>query len=389
MGGLSPRSRRLIAAAAIGLLTLAGTVVGASAPRKHVTASRSKHATVSRKSAPATAKDAPAAAAAKTTPIPYRLLPIDERVTMRGRVDGELVMVPDGELTQESELADVIALTHATQPYRPRPALWRIREKDSTIYLFGTIHSLPPGFRWRSPRLDQVIASADRLVLESTDGGFDGAGPLLLGDVAPGSPRLPPLADRLLPEQRPALQTFQATLPKAAVKLLDGMPTWVAAMAIGYVRELRAGTRPGPGADDWLEARFRGAHKPIEAIEDSAKVVATVNAVPEDQQRAMLMGALAAPERSGADLEAPAHAWAKGDIGTRSPLVAEIEAGDRASTLRDPLLTRRNAIWAENLANRLKQPGVVLFAAGAGHFLGDDSVIALLKKRGIKVTRVE
>jgi len=373
------RPRGLRAAAAIGLLALGSASGGASLPRRK--------ASLPPKSAPVAPPSAPLPPT--SAPLPYRLLPIDERVTMRGRVDGELVMVPDGDLAQESDLADAIAQTRATQPYRPRPALWRIRKHDSTIYLFGTIHSLPPGFRWRSARLETVIAQADRLLLESTDGSIDGAGALLLGEKTPGTPNLPPLAERLPPEKRIPLKIFQATLPTAAVKLLDGMPTWVAAMAIGYVRDLRAGNRPGPGADDWLEARFRGVHKPIEAIEDSAKVVASVNAVPEDQQRAMLLASLEAPQRSGAQLDAPTHAWAKGDLGATSPLVAELEGADRPGALRDPLLTRRNQAWADSLADRLKQPGVVLFAAGAGHFLGDDSVIALLKRRGIKVTRVE
>jgi len=317
----------------------------------------------------------------------YRLLPIDERVTARGRIDGELVMVSDGDWAEENELADAIARTRASQRYVPRPALWRIGDKDTTIYLFGTIHSLPPGFRWRSAPLDAAIARADRLLVESTQGSVDDAGALLMGDVAPGAPNLPPLADRLPAERRVPLKLFQATLPEPAVKLLDGMPTWVAAMAIGYVRDLRAGNRAGPGADDWLEARFRGAHKPIAGIEDSARVVASVNAVPEAQQRDMLIAALEMPTPGDTEREAPTHAWAQGDIGPKSALVVELEGGSGA--LHGPLLTQRNRAWADSLAKRLDRPGVELFAAGAGHFLGRDSVIELLRKRGIKVIRVE
>jgi uncharacterized protein YbaP (TraB family) len=359
MRAASLRPRGLRAAAAIGLLALSGASGAASTPP--------------RAAAPA---------------LPYRLLPIDERVTTHGRVDGELVMVPDGDWDEESEIADEIMRTRESQPYRPKPALWRISDRDTTIYLFGTIHALPPGFRWRSARLDAAIAQADRLLLESTQGSVDDAGALLLGDVAPGAPELPPLTDRLPPENRGQLKAFEATLPQPAIKLLDGMPTWVAAMAISFVRDLRAGNRPGPGADDWLEARFRAAHKPIAGIEDSAKVVANVNAVPEVQQRAMLVAALDAPARSGDAVDAPAHAWAQGDIGPKSALVAELD-GEGSAVLRGPLLTERNRAWADSLAKRLQRPGVELFAAGAGHFIGRDSVIELLRKRGIKVTRVE
>ena len=48
----------------------------------------------------------------------------------------------------------------------PRPALWLLADADTTIYLFGTVHILPPGFRWRSPAIDGAIRDADELVLE-------------------------------------------------------------------------------------------------------------------------------------------------------------------------------------------------------------------------------
>ena len=56
-----------------------------------------------------------------------------------------------------------------TQDYEPSPALWRLADEDTTIYMFGTIHVLPQGFRWRSAQFDAVLAEADTLVLETSD----------------------------------------------------------------------------------------------------------------------------------------------------------------------------------------------------------------------------
>ena len=33
------------------------------------------------------------------------------------------------------------------QDYEPAPAMWRLADADTTIYLLGTIHLLPEGFR--------------------------------------------------------------------------------------------------------------------------------------------------------------------------------------------------------------------------------------------------
>ena len=51
----------------------------------------------------------------------------------------------------------------------PRPALWKIADADTTIYLFGTTHALPKGFRWQSAPLRAAIKAADELVLETVD----------------------------------------------------------------------------------------------------------------------------------------------------------------------------------------------------------------------------
>lgn len=51
-----------------------------------------------------------------------------------------------------------------------RPALWKVADADTTIYLFGTIHLLPEGLEWRTPALNQAIARSDSLVMEAVLG---------------------------------------------------------------------------------------------------------------------------------------------------------------------------------------------------------------------------
>jgi uncharacterized protein YbaP (TraB family) len=57
--------------------------------------------------------------------------------------------------------------------------------------------------------------------------------------------------------------------------------------------------------------------------------------------------------------------------------------------LRDALLVSRNVRWAQWLDDRLDRPGTILVAVGAGHLAGDESVQAMLRKRGLKVRRVQ
>ncbi len=46
------------------------------------------------------------------------------------------------------------------------PALWVVKDADTTIYLFGTIHILKPGLGWFDDGVKAAFDKSDQLVLE-------------------------------------------------------------------------------------------------------------------------------------------------------------------------------------------------------------------------------
>jgi uncharacterized protein len=80
-------------------------------------------------------------------------------------------------------------------------------------------------------------------------------------------------------------------------------------------------------------------------------------------------------------------AWSRGDLkGIARTFDDETQMSPE---LKDALMRRRNARWAEWLARRLDRPGTVFVAVGAGHLAGADSVQKMLEARGIKAKRVQ
>jgi uncharacterized protein len=57
--------------------------------------------------------------------------------------------------------------------------------------------------------------------------------------------------------------------------------------------------------------------------------------------------------------------------------------------LKAALLTRRNFNWSQWIERRMKQPGTVMVAVGAGHLAGEESVQRYLQSRGYKVKRLQ
>jgi hypothetical protein len=101
----------------------------------------------------------------------------------------------------------------------------------------------------------------------------------------------------------------------------------------------------------------------------------------------LLEGAVESPAAAKRQFDAMLAAWMSGDVDAIGRTFnAELA---NSPELREALLLRRNANWAYWLHSRLGQPGTVFVAVGAGHLAGQDSVVEMLKKRGLRVRRVQ
>ena len=125
----------------------------------------------------------------------------------------------------------VLALALTTGSVSAAPAIWKVSDEDSAVWLFGSIHMLPDGYDWRTPRFNAALARAGTLVLEIADVGDANAQASAYKAVAT-APGLPPILDRAPADKRAALA---AAIDKAGLKpaQLDGLKTWAAALTIG------------------------------------------------------------------------------------------------------------------------------------------------------------
>lgn len=268
----------------------------------------------------------------------------------------------------------------------PRPALWKLADDDTTIYLFGTIHVLPKDLAWRTPLIDKAIRESDELVLE-TAGGIDLEATAKVMQAMARSPGLPPLLDRLPEDKRPALAQ---TLSEVGVphQALDGVETWAAAMMLTALSLRRLGYVAETGVERGLAADYGGATgKPISGLETVEQQFGFFDSLPEDAQRLFLAASIEDPVRARAQFEAMLKAWTAGD----TDAIARTFDSETAlsAELREVLMTRRNAAWADWLEKRLEKPGTVLVAVGAGHLAGQDSVQKMLEARGLKTVRLQ
>jgi uncharacterized protein YbaP (TraB family) len=267
-----------------------------------------------------------------------------------------------------------------------KPALWKLADKDTTIYLFGTIHLLPTGTQWRTPKFNAAAASASSLVVETViDEERPQAAIAELMRMAV-SPNLPPVLDRVPADKRDALAAVikRSGMPAAA---LDKMETWAVGFILLGVTLKDIGLDPNSGVETSLKTEFKGAGKAIGQLETNAEQFGFFDSLPEDAQRQFLESVLDDPARERAQYHQMLKTWSKGDVRAMGETFNR-ELGD-APALRENLLRKRNANWNRWLQQRLAQPGVTMVAVGAGHLSGGDSVITMLKRSGYSVKRVQ
>lgn len=278
------------------------------------------------------------------------------------------------------------AAAPSTPPQTARPALWKVADADTTIYLFGTIHLLPPGTQWRGAAFDAAASTADTLVVETLIDDKNPAatiGELFKLAVSPG---LPPLANRVRPERRNALTKAIATSGVPA-EAFDKLETWAAAFLLLGAQFKAIGLDGGSGVETTLKQQFEASKKPIGQLETNAEQFGYFDRLSEASQRKFLDGVLDDPSAAKAQFGTMLASWRKGDVaGMAKSFNDEL---DDSPELRDALLVRRNANWARWVKARLDQPGTVLVAVGAGHLAGTKSVVSLLEQQGLKVTRVQ
>lgn len=278
------------------------------------------------------------------------------------------------------------ATTAATAPKPAKPAMWRVADHDTSIYLFGTVHLLPAGYQWRTQRFNEVAGRADRLIVETI---IDEKNPqAFLADLArmSVSPGLPPIVERVPADKRDALRAVIAKsgVPEAA---LNNMETWAAAFVLLQVQFQNLGLSGGSGVETSLKSGFVSAGKPVEQLETNAEQLGLFDTLPEKAQREFLISAIDDPAKVREQFDGMLQAWVSGDVAAIGRTFNS-EMKD-SPELRAALIDRRNAKWSQRLEQRMAQPGTSLVAVGAGHLAGKGSVIDMLKKRGLRVERVQ
>lgn len=283
-------------------------------------------------------------------------------------------------------IAALLALLLAAcqQKEDARPALWQVDGPNGQrAWLLGTIHALPNPIALDSPAFDRVSREATSLVVEVAALEDDKRTALAFHKLS-AVPVAPPIEDRALPQDRPALARLmrEAKLPADRFNQVE---TWAAALALSQAISARTGDDSGNGADRLILQEMKG--KPLAEFEGAEQQLAIFDSLPEAEQRDLLASVIRSAPAAREETRKLQQAWLRGDVQTLEALDHDGLLAD--PELRDALLVRRNAAWTKALMQRLQGGDRPLVAVGALHLVGKDGLVARLQAQGYRVTRLQ
>jgi uncharacterized protein YbaP (TraB family) len=262
------------------------------------------------------------------------------------------------------------------------PALWVIKDADTIIYLFGSVHILKPGLGWFDDGVKTAFDRSDQLVLELVEPPAAEA-QALFGKLAMDQ-QGKTLRSKMNDADRAVYDAAMGKLgiPAAA---LDPFEPWAAGVTMSLLAMQKSGFDPNSGVEKQLTAAAKVSNKPIGGLETMAFQLGVFDSLPEAEQIAFLVETAKMIDDVGSTTDKMVAMWASAETEGLGQLMNE---GLTSRTLYDALLTKRNANWAQWISAQMKKPGVTFMAVGAGHLAGPTSVQALLPAYGLTATRV-
>ena len=259
--------------------------------------------------------------------------------------------------TSPSAVAPPHAQSAVTSAANADPAIFVVRDADTTVYIFGTFHALDGKAEWFNDQVKTAFDQSNELVLET----LIPEGPVKLPRPRPdpghdvGCPFGLVPCDHAYGGQGGPLAWDEPRQWRGHDLVSDGRARrgsrWQGSKPSNSQLNMFSKMPPAPAA------RAPKAGDPVEPVNSLSKTMT--------------------------DLQA---AWRRGELNVFVRMLGQLEQSS-PDTYR-MMFTERNARWADWIKARMQSPGTIFVAVGAGHLAGKDSVLVRLAEHGIPSARV-
>jgi|AraplaMF_Col_mMF_1032025.scaffolds.fasta_scaffold00149_18 uncharacterized protein YbaP (TraB family) len=263
------------------------------------------------------------------------------------------------------------------------PAMWVVKDADSTVYLLGTIHLMKPGVKWRSEKLDAALKSSSEYWMEADLQDDPSIAQTYVLNFGMDSQKS--LADTVGEANFEKFVKF-AEQHQIPTRDLHQMRPWLATILLSQAQMASVGYDPALGVDQTLQKESIAQGKAIKPFETASEQLGYLAEMPDKVAAEMMVQTLDEVGEGEKVIDALQTAWLAGDVKQLEQISTDRMRKD-APEVFDALILRRNNNWVKQIQTLLKRSGTQFIAVGTGHLIGKDSLPDQLTKLGYKVAR--
>lgn len=265
-----------------------------------------------------------------------------------------------------------------------RNFLWCIETEKSSVYLMGSMHFLRSDSFPLSTGIEGAYNACNKIVFETKIDGMKDpifqAEMMTLG-LYSGSETL----RQNLSEQTYALLEKKAVAAGLSMAALDRFRPWLCAVTLTAIELKRLGFDPNYGIDMYFFEKAKKDEKETAFLETPEYQLKAFTEMAEREEESFLIQTLKDLEVVKTTLSDIVESWKTGDA-ARLESIMSISFKDHPDVY-DRLVIQRNRKWIGQIEDFMKQDKNVLIIVGAGHLVGTENIIQLLREKGYKVTQ--
>jgi uncharacterized protein len=266
-----------------------------------------------------------------------------------------------------------------------RHSLWKAEGSRNVVYLLGSIHLLTENDYPLAQPIESSFTNASIAVFE-TD----------IAEMERPETQLKLLTKAQLPAGETLAQHLSAGTYAAfsnhVVKIglpaatFDQFKPMVAVMALAVIELQKLGVSADKGLDKYFFKRATKDGEQLVPLESVDFQMDLLTGFSKEEDELVMKSSLKDMDNVTKFFQDIVRAWKSGENAKLEKYLNE--ALSESPVLYRRLLTDRNRSWLPKIENLLRGDKNAIVIVGAGHLVGTDGLINLLKKKGFKITQL-
>jgi len=265
-----------------------------------------------------------------------------------------------------------------------QPDLWRVEKNGNTSYLFGSIHLGSPDMYPLSDAVYKAYEITNHLMVEIDLKPEDEAKMIPLVQKY-GLNSTVPLEKRLSPEGL-ALYKQACTKKSLPCQQFSSYQAWFLSVQLSLMSMQKLGYQNELGIDKHFLKKAHQTKRNVISLETAESQFKLLGGFDQQQQESMLMQSLQMRKEGFVGLF---DAWKSGnDDAMLTMFQADFEQSG-AKEMYNALFDDRNINMAKKISKNIKANRSLFVVVGAGHIIGENGIVELLRKEGFKLVQIQ